>query len=266
MNLINKVKSFLPNSFKKIIKDKLNLNLIIWLPSKHITHQEILVSKYNKNFKFIANGSNPINDTLYEIFDYDCYFIELYKNLLSDSTVFDIGANIGVFSVISSSFGARVYAVEPDILNVSYIKKNMELNGFNFEIRNVLLYKKRGLINFNMIGSVSNSVIFESKNSLSNKVEAIHISDLLEMPTTYTTKYKIIKMDIEGAEHDIFDDNSFLISDFDIYIMEIHDINMNKNLSSFIKHFNNQFEVRIKKDFHNRNFLNTIIAIKKYLC
>jgi FkbM family methyltransferase len=266
MNLINTLKSFLSNNFKNKIKEKLNLNLIIWLPSNYILNQEISVSKFDKNYLFVANGGNPINDTLYEIFDYDCYFLDRYKHLLSESVVFDIGANIGVFSVITSSLGAKVFAVEPDKLNIDYLSKNMNLNNVNFDILNVLLFYRRGLIDFNMLGSVSNSIIFDVENSISNKIEAILVSDLLDKcRTDNNTKYKIIKMDIEGAEYDIFNSKSFSIGDFDIYVMEVHDINKVNNISSFIKHFDNQFEVCIKKDFHNRNFLNTIIAIKRSL-
>ena len=265
MNTINFLKSLFPKNLKSLIKEKLKLNLIIWLPSNYITYQEIHVAKYNNNYVFTANGGNPINDTLYEIFDYDCYFLDKYKNIFSDSIVFDIGANIGVYSIIASSFGAKVIAIEPDIANIEFLKKNMQLNNLNFEILNVLLYSRRGLIDFNMLGSVSNSIIFDDKNNSTNKVDSILVSDLLDKYDQNVYKYKIIKMDIEGAEYEIFKNKTFSTSDFDIYVMEIHDINQNQNINTFIKNFDDEFEIIIKNDFHNRNFLNTIIAIKKSL-
>ena len=266
MNIIKLFKSFLPSNIKNYFKEKLNLNVIIWLPSKYILNQEITVSKYTKDFVFIANGVNPINDTLYEIFDYDCYFLDNYYNLFNQSLVFDIGANIGVYSVIASNFGAKVIAIEPDKANIEYLSKNMLLNNCNFEIINSLVYSKRGLINFNMLGSVSNSIIFEDDQNNTNKIESITISDIIGKVNSNEYKYKILKMDIEGAEYSIFENIDFDLYFFDIYVMEIHDINKSKNLNTFLTFFDNTFEIIIKKDFHNRNFLNTIIAIKKNLC
>ncbi len=265
MNIIKLLKSLFPKKIKIFFKDKLNLNLIIWLPSKYILKQEISVSKYSKNYVFIADGGNPINDTLYEIFDYDCYFLDRYYNLFSQSLVFDIGANVGVYSVIASTFGAKVIAVEPDKSNIYFLEKNMHLNNCNFEIINSLVYSKRGLINFNMLGSVSNSIIFEDNLNTTDKIKAITISDLINSDHSNNHKYKILKMDIEGAEYSIFENRDFDLNYFDIYVMEIHDINRLKNLNYFIQFFDNSFEIIIKKDFHNRNFLNTIIAIKKNL-
>lgn len=47
-----------------------------------------------------------------------------------DSVFFDVGANVGVFSVYAAASGHRVHAFEPVTENHATLQKNIELNGF----------------------------------------------------------------------------------------------------------------------------------------
>jgi len=48
----------------------------------------------------------------------------------ADSVFFDVGANIGVFSVYAAALGHRVHAFDPVAENHATLQKNLELNGF----------------------------------------------------------------------------------------------------------------------------------------
>lgn len=57
-----------------------------------------------------------------------------------ESTLWDIGANIGLFSVYAAKRGvARVVAVEPSIFNLQELARNIEINGLQESIRVVPL-------------------------------------------------------------------------------------------------------------------------------
>ena len=93
---------------------------------------------------------------LYRHSDFSAFyqvFVEKdYPNLVSKitpgDTLIDAGANIGIFTVISSILvgnTGRVLAVEPDPENLNILKKNIELNDLkNIEIINKALYNESG--------------------------------------------------------------------------------------------------------------------------
>jgi FkbM family methyltransferase len=56
------------------------------------------------------------------------------KNVKEGDTVVDLGANIGYFTLLSAKLvgkTGRVYSFEPETVNYNYLKKNIELNGYD---------------------------------------------------------------------------------------------------------------------------------------
>jgi FkbM family methyltransferase len=67
--------------------------------------------------------------TLHEIWDDKLYFQEGISILPGD-IVFDIGANIGVFTLCAAKQGARIYAYEPIPPTFELLQHNIHLHGF----------------------------------------------------------------------------------------------------------------------------------------
>ena len=67
----------------------------------------------------------------YEYLQEDVFLDLLRPNAL----VFDVGANMGLFSFLAASRGARVISFEPSRLLVSRLQENVELN----EVANIRL-------------------------------------------------------------------------------------------------------------------------------
>lgn len=56
---------------------------------------------------------------------------ELFRKIVKRGDfVIDIGANIGYFSLLSASLGARVKAFEPGLKNIQYLNKNININSY----------------------------------------------------------------------------------------------------------------------------------------
>jgi FkbM family methyltransferase len=49
-------------------------------------------------------------------------------------TVLDVGANIGLYTLLAAKRGARVYAVEADPLNAAVLRHHVEINGFREQV------------------------------------------------------------------------------------------------------------------------------------
>ncbi len=57
--------------------------------------------------------------------------IEWIDSIDSGSTFWDIGANIGLYSIYGAVKGLNVLSFEPSALNTFLISKNIEINGFS---------------------------------------------------------------------------------------------------------------------------------------
>jgi FkbM family methyltransferase len=57
---------------------------------------------------------------------------ELFCSAVTEGcTVLDIGANIGMYTLLAAKRGARVFAIEPDPFNAQLLRHHLELNGLS---------------------------------------------------------------------------------------------------------------------------------------
>ena len=138
---------------------------------------------------------------------YQVFVEKSYPNLLTKITngdkVIDAGANIGVFTVMSSVLvgdNGLVLAIEPDPENLNILKKNIELNGLkNVDVIHNAIYKESGkTIKLDQNGVMSKVVTSDFRNGSSYiDVETITFNDLI-----FQREFKpnVLKMDIEGSE------------------------------------------------------------------
>ena len=76
---------------------------------------------------FMLDYGEPDAFQISDVFTHDIYGI---KNLTKGSVVLDIGANIGLVSLMAAHVGCRVIAVEPDPQTFGRLVKNVEQNKF----------------------------------------------------------------------------------------------------------------------------------------
>lgn len=126
------------------------------------------------------------------------------------SNVIDIGAHIGFYSLIAAEKvgpSGRVFAFEPEIENYKWLKKNVDLNGYqNVKIVTKAVTEKSGSINLWIGNSSGSHSIYqnfsETKGNNSNQntqiVDTVSIDDFLE--SQGWPNIQVIKMDVEGAE------------------------------------------------------------------
>jgi len=125
-----------------------------------------------------------------------------YKNRKNYKIAFDIGANIGLDSIILNKFGYEVHAFEPDQQSYSILLKNIELNS----CKNIHSYPKaisnyKGVANFVRVkGNTTASHISGSRDFYGDvdhlKVETITFQDVGVCPD-------LMKINVEGHEKEI---------------------------------------------------------------
>jgi len=153
---------------------------------------------------------------------YDCYELDKME------TVFDVGANSGLFSLLAINKGAKkVYAFEPN--QESLVNLNQLVKGLNVEVVDKAVYTKdEDLVfyidpNNTTIGSISEDHIINNGSKVEKiTVPAVSLKTFFEQNNI--DRLSLLKMDIEGAEYDIIENLDQEIFDkIDNLLIEYHD-------------------------------------------
>lgn len=161
----------------------------------------------------------------------DVYMIDVYGNLepSEGSLIFDIGANIGLFSIkmATRKRTATVIAVEPDPENFQMLKKNLELNGIKSVIPlNMALSDRGGKLEFfvSATNKAASSIYRHDEHMSGVEVEANTFDCLLgKLEIAQLNREMFVKMDVEGAELRILNGAKSLAAAADVkVVMETH--------------------------------------------
>jgi FkbM family methyltransferase len=117
-----------------------------------------------------------------------------YAAIERKSVVWDIGANVGLYSLVASRKAMRVIAVEPMLENVSYLERHISLNGIrNIEVLVAAVGRECGRRSF--CGGDNRSTGHLAPGRLE-----VDVVTLDSMCAKFGTP-DVIKMDVEGAEY-----------------------------------------------------------------
>ncbi len=155
--------------------------------------------------------------TFYETLIRNCYLSQ-GQRLRPGDTVIDIGANIGCFSVLAArAVGptGRVIAVEPEQSTFETLRRNVRLNRCeNVDIRRLAIGGSSGSATLHVGGSALFSSIYAEvggtkleapTHGTGSSVQTVPMSTLESlMDDADVQRCSYLKVDCEGAEHDIF--------------------------------------------------------------
>lgn len=132
--------------------------------------------------------------------DYEPHMVAFLKeHVRKDMTVVDIGANVGIFSMLAASQGAKVYAFEPNTENCRLILMSAAENGFDVKLFPLALSDQTGALFFTPHIGSNGGLLPNRVETLSNPncivVPAMPLDDLINEPVHF------IKADVEGAEY-----------------------------------------------------------------
>ncbi|HEY0794200.1 MAG TPA: FkbM family methyltransferase [Acidisarcina sp.] len=128
-----------------------------------------------------------------------------YGEIRKSEVVFDVGANIGLFSIFAALSGAKaVYAFEPSSESFAKLKQNISANGLeNIVIPTNKAVTNRGgeVVSFPRSSSPYNSLTGTPAGGDCDQVLTVTLEDF--MRDNGIPQIDLLKMDCEGAEFSI---------------------------------------------------------------
>jgi len=115
------------------------------------------------------------------------------------TTVWDIGANLGLYTVFAARRGGAVHAFEPDPSFSDRLRRNLQLNGQDATVHELALSDENGTATLSTDGLEGDSPALSAGSDSerdSVTVETIRGDDL----ETTVPDPEVLKIDVEGAE------------------------------------------------------------------
>ncbi|MBI3519880.1 MAG: FkbM family methyltransferase [Bacteroidetes bacterium] len=211
-------------------------------------------------FKIMTNPTSCVTKYLFwgNIEGFEFNSVKVFCELAKTSKVFfDIGANIGYYSLLASSIKKKdivIYAFEPMPSAYDFLIKNIEINGFNnIKPQKLALSKEKGTATFYSIANEKfknmpqltgdGSLNKAHSNSTSKSLFDVNINTLDGFVDDYLGNLKIdlIKLDTEANEH-------FVLSGS-------HNVLSNHRPIIQCEILKNQIEIELENILMNYNYL-----------
>jgi FkbM family methyltransferase len=187
--------------------------------------------------------------------------IDWIRQFPPGSVFWDVGANIGTYSIFAGKNGARVFSIEPSFLNLEILQRNIILNDLNDFVSMIPigLGARNHLAGFYL--SKENLTWGGAHNSLGKNVgaggkalqEPLKITGLCitmdELVSTFGIPApKFIKIDIDGLELDVLKGGIQVLSGVTSVLIEVDDefIGQDSEISKLLRTLG--FELENLKD------------------
>jgi len=171
----------------------------------------------------IPSSDVPTYEQVFINHDYD-FLVETHPKVIVDA-----GANIGLASIYFANKypGAKIIALEPEQSNFELFKENIAPYSNVIPIQAALWNKNEeidlidpGLGNWGFMTETKDS----TENLPGNICHTVMAMTIDKIMRDYSlTKIDILKIDIEGAEREVFSDTSLWIEKIDSIIIELHE-------------------------------------------
>jgi len=165
--------------------------------------------------------------------------------LLADAQhLIDVGANVGLYSLMASSMGKGVTAVEPLTENLRYLYRNLALNNAsNVDVWPIAAGEEPGIARL-FGGSTGASLIDGWAGAPKEMARFVPVQRLDDLAQPRTTAIRtVVKIDVEGFEFDVLRganalaDAATVVWFVEICLTELHPSGRNPNFEATFEYF-----------------------------
>lgn len=122
---------------------------------------------------------------------------DVVNSVEPDDILYDIGANVGIYSVILADElnSGNVVAFEPDPVVATELERNANLTNIDVEIRKIALSDKAGTVPLVRNAPTTSQIKSETDSAAATNVKTLRGDDIDDLPNP-----SVLKIDVEGAE------------------------------------------------------------------
>jgi FkbM family methyltransferase len=165
------------------------------------------------------------------------------REITPGSVVFDIGANVGYFSLLAAQLTGergKVYAFEPLPRNITFLRRHIHLNHLNsIEVMEAAVSDHSGMASFDLGASTAMGHIAEGGEL---DVKMVCLDDLLSEEKIDPPDY--MKVDVEGAEFLALSGAKALLKEHHpLLFLDTHNREAHQSTISLLRELGYQFEV-----------------------
>ncbi len=134
--------------------------------------------------------------------------IQFLRSQIQGGTLIDIGANVGLISILLADKIQHALLFEPTALAASRARENIVLNQLSFEVHEIALSNQNGTVSFANLGGASpvNRVVPDGTANISLvKVPCMKLDDFLGQQADLPAPITVIKIDVEGHENSVLE-------------------------------------------------------------
>lgn len=270
--MLQKIYSFIYNDKINYILRNINKLLSPLLPKKiRIPPVGIIKIKNSKgdSLKININQTCGLGSIIfwdgYQSFEYTSIFVKLIKKV---NTFYDVGANIGYYSLLAAmeNENIKVVGFEPAQGPLYYFSENVSINNFkNIKVESIALSHKDGEIEFyeiknkkykylkhNLAGESNTGSLTTGRNFVVNKVKTSTLDQYVSQNNE--TSIDLIKMDTEGTEHLILEKSGYVLKEMKpIVICEILFNVIEKELEEIMSSYGYEFYYPTEKGLEKQS-------------
>ena len=218
--------------------------------------------KYNGNYYYFINKNSITNYRIDTFLTKEPETIKWINGFKMNSNFWDIGANIGLYSIYSAKIrGCKVISFEPSLNNLEILSKNINLNNINDKIliAPIALTKRTGteylFCSSKLEGSAHSTFGYEidQKGSKLNsilkyKTLGFSADEFIKIFSLPNPEY--IKIDVDGIEELILEGSENLLKKVKEILIEVNTDNMEQSL--LIKNMLTNNEFYLYKDYYKK--------------
>jgi FkbM family methyltransferase len=149
--------------------------------------------------------------------------VEAANRIPRDAVVLDVGANIGLSTILLARRAARVIAYEPSPVNVGFLRENLAANGItNVTVEPVAVSNKASTLRFHEAQFGAGSHVVSQEHLANGRVPTIDIP-AISLDSQNLPPIAFMKIDAEGHEPEVLAGaRSLLAREQPIVYMEIN--------------------------------------------
>jgi len=187
---------------------------------KTLSRRVVLKRRLPKEFghsPLFVSPESALGFWRFDISKVDPFLLSMVRELVRPGiSVWDIGANVGLFAFAAASVGATVVAVEPDTWLSSLLLRSTLMNGLPVTVISAAVSDSQGLskLYFSDDGRASNSLIGDGS---SQAVVTITLDWLL----SYFSAPQVLKIDVEGLEYSVLKGGERVLQSLPTIVAEV---------------------------------------------